>query len=70
MKESSPMDFAAFGGDLECDFESPNWDRGHCNWAYTIKSSKRFKHAYEMPTSDSGFIPQKWFLGNEPLQVF
>ena len=59
-----------FGGDLECDFESPLWDRGHCNWGYTISSTKRLSRDFEIPDGSKGFfIPRRWAIGNHHLQL-
>lgn len=59
--------FSAYGGDLECDFESPLWDRGHCNWGYGRNSNKRLERRFEIPTAQHGRIPQQWYLGNHYL---
>ena len=50
---------------MDCDFESPLWYRGHCNWAYTITTTKRLEWSYEVPeASKEDAIPQGWNLGN------
>ncbi len=37
----------AFSGDITCTFESPQWDRGHCNWEYEFGSKNLFGREYQ-----------------------
>ena len=54
---------AAYGGDITCDFESPLWSKGHCNWDYAIESNRRLERTYAPPPDEGQTTRQRWGLG-------
>ena len=60
--------FAAFSGDITCDFESPHWDNGFCNWQYDV-SSKDVLELVEAPLSDLD-VNDRWKYGNILKYIF
>jgi len=53
--------FLAFSGDTSCDFESPNWDIGFCNWQYDYASLNVFTRV-AAPATDLNLRPH-WVNG-------
>ena len=43
----------AYGGDITCDFESSDWNNGHCNWQYSFLSKNILTRFYEKDESDT-----------------
>jgi hypothetical protein len=37
----------AIGGDISCNFDSPMWFQGHCNWIYSFTSLDEFTFTSE-----------------------
>jgi hypothetical protein len=59
---------AAFRGDISCDFESPQWDEGFCNWEYDFASNDTLAWDVSPPADLS--LKKKWKFGNFSIFFF